>query len=158
MSATLCVLGAGVATRKFSKLEVATQQLDTALRLYFRKEYFSAITLAGAAEEVLGVYLKVHKQPNAFDQTVESSLRVYRWLHNSEGSRDKMLKVINRVKNGSKHMMGKKDIELRCNPKEEAKDVLDRAVSNYYALMIFEELNETSSIRKFNAHLVGKDA
>jgi len=146
-------------TRKYSKLEVATQQLDTALRLYFqRKEYFSAITLAGAAEEIMGVYLEIHGRPNAFESELDSSLRVYRWLYKAEGSRDSMHKTINRVKNSSKHMKGKSDVTLACNARAEAKDVLDRAVSNYYALMEFEKLHETSRIRRFNAHLVGKNA
>lgn len=151
------VLNDGMVFRSYSKLEVATQQLDTALRLYFqKKDYFSAITLAGAAEEILGVYLKVHKQPNAFNQALDSSLMVYRWLNESEGSRDIMHNVINRVKNSSKHMKGSNDITLQCNPKEELRALLDRAVSNYYALMDFEELDETPRIRKFNFHLIGR--
>ena len=145
--------------RKYAKLTVATQQLDTALRLYLaRKEYFSAITLAGAAEEILGVYLKLHKQPNAFDEDLRSTLRVYRWLHGEDGSRDSIQKTINRVKNSSKHMGGKGDQALSCDAGEEERDILDRAVSNYYRLMSFEQLNETPRIRKFNAHLVGKNA
>jgi len=146
-------------TRNHSKLEVATQQLDTALLLYFqKKEYFSAITLAGAAEEILGVYLKRHKQPNAFDQDLEASLRVYRWLFKKEGSRDRIHKVINKAKNSAKHMMGKNDVTVRCNARTEAKEVLDRAVSNYYSLMCFEELNETLRIKRFNAQLVERNA
>lgn len=145
--------------KQYSKLEVATQQLDTALRLYFqKKEYFSAITLAGSAEEILGVYLKVHGQTNAFEHDLKDSLRIYRWLYNTEGSPERMHKTINRVKNSSKHMKGKKDVALSCNPSVAAKEVLDRAVSNYYSLMSFEELHETPRIRRFNAHLVGRNA
>ncbi len=149
----------GTLVIELEKLSVATEQLDTALRLYFgRREYFSVITLAGAAEEILGVYLKIHGQPNAFDETLESSLRVYRWLFGVKGSEDSLRKTVNRVKNASKHMMGKKDVSLKCDPREEAKQVLDRAVSNYYCLMKFEEINETPRIRKFNEHLLGRHA
>jgi hypothetical protein len=146
-----------VRAKAHAKLNVATQQLDTALRLYFgRRDYFSAITLAGAAEEILGVYLKRYKQPNAFDDDLEATLRVYRWLHNKEGSPERIQKTINRVKNASKHMQGLTDIELFCDPREEAREILDRAVSNYYRLMSFEELHETPRIKKFNEHLIGK--
>jgi hypothetical protein len=145
--------------REYSKLQVATQQLDTALRLYFqREEYFSVVSLAAAAEEILGVYLERHKQPNAFQQALDSSLRMYRWLYKTEGSRDSMHKTINRVKNAAKHMKGQNDVTLVCDAREEAKEVLDRAVCNYYSLMEFEELEETGRIRKFNAHLVEKNA
>lgn len=100
------------------------------------------------------MYLKVHKQPNAFDDDLDSSLRVYRWLHGIEGSRDSMHKTINRVKNASKHMQGKGDVLLSCDARDEAKKILDRAVSNYYRLMSFEELKETERIRKFNSHIL----
>jgi hypothetical protein len=146
-----------VRAKAHRKLSVATQQLDTALRLYFgRRDYFSAITLAGAAEEILGVYLKRHRQPNAFDEDLEASLRVYRWLHNQDTSPEKMHKTINRVKNAAKHMQGFADVELFCDPREEARTILDRAVSNYYHLMSFEDLRETPRIRRFNEHLIGK--
>lgn len=89
----------------YSKLSVATEQLDTALRLYLsNSNYFSVITLAGAAEEILGVFLKRHGQPNAFEEDLKSSLRVYRWLHGEEGSPESMHKTMNRVKNAAKHM------------------------------------------------------
>lgn len=142
---------------EYPKLAVATQQLDTALRLYFgRQEYFSALTLAGAAEEILAVYLKRHGQPNAFDEALDSSLRVYRWMFGKEGSRGRMHKTVNRVKNASKHMAGKEDLSLRCNAREEAKQVIDRAVENYYRLMEYEEMNETPRIHRFNMHRVGR--
>lgn len=145
--------------KRHAKLAVATQQIDTALRLYFgRREYFSAITLAGAAEEILGVYLKIHKQPSAFENDLESSLRVYRWLHGVKSYRDSMHKTINRVKNGAKHLRGRNDLELVCDAREEAKDILDRAVTNYYRLMSWEDLRETPRIRKFNARLIGESA
>jgi hypothetical protein len=145
--------------RDHDKLTVASQQLDTALRLYFgRREYFSAITLAGAAEEILGVYLKLHKQPNAFGNDLDASLRVYRWLHGAEGSPKQLHKTINRVKNSTKHMAGRSDRTLTCDAREEARDILDRAVTNYYRLMSLEPLTETPRIRKFNAYLVGRNA
>ena len=37
-----------------TKLEVATRQLDAAIRLFLEDDYLSSLTLAGAAEEILG--------------------------------------------------------------------------------------------------------
>lgn len=143
----------------YRKLDIAAQQLDAALRFYFdERDYFSAITLAGAAEEILGVHLKIRGQPNAFDEDLKSSLRVYRWLFGEEQAPGSMHKTINRAKNGSKHMYGKNDAELYCDPAEEAKSVLDGAVTNYYRLMAHEELPETPLIRKFSHHLVDTNA
>ena len=87
---------------------------------------------------------------------MDSSLLIGELLYNSKGSRDSMNKSINRVKNGSKHMKGRDDINIQCNLKEEAQNILDRAVSNFYTLMTFENLNETSLMKKFNSQLVSK--
>jgi len=44
--------------QKFSKEQIARQQIETALALYFEgRDLFSVITLAGAAEEILGQLL-----------------------------------------------------------------------------------------------------
>jgi hypothetical protein len=41
------------------KLDVACELLDRSLRLYYAGDsYFSALHLAGAAEEILGVYVE----------------------------------------------------------------------------------------------------
>jgi hypothetical protein len=53
-------------------------------------------------------------------------------------------------------MKGRDDINIQCNLKEEAQNILDRAVSNFYTLMTFENLNETSLMKKFNSQLVSK--
>jgi len=47
--------------REYSKLEIAASQIETALTLFFQQgDLFSVITLAGAAEEILG-QLRRHK-------------------------------------------------------------------------------------------------
>jgi hypothetical protein len=127
--------------RTHTKLEVACEQLQAALRLYFaRQDHFAIVTLAGAAEEILGVYLKRHNQNHAFDEQLDTTLRLYEWMWKEQGSRDRMHKAINRIKNGAKHMMGKKDTTIVCDERVAARRVLNRAVTNYYKLMDYEQL------------------
>ncbi|MFM0742254.1 hypothetical protein PQQ51_33975, partial [Paraburkholderia xenovorans] len=55
------------APRIIPKLEVATLQLDMAIRLFLERDYVSSLTLAGAAEEILGKLSKRAKLDNAVD-------------------------------------------------------------------------------------------
>lgn len=41
-----------------TKLDVASRQLDTAIHLFLEGDYLSSLTLAGAAEEILGALCK----------------------------------------------------------------------------------------------------
>ena len=48
--------------------EIAAHQLTAALRLWSEKDYLSALTLAGAAEEILGKRLRNLGRLPSFDQ------------------------------------------------------------------------------------------
>lgn len=90
---------------KLSKLEVATHQLSAAIELFLdKKDYLSSLTLAGAAEEILGKLLTVQGGISTldflktfhFDQT-DPSLSI-----------DKRNKIIsdlaNNARNAAKHL------------------------------------------------------
>ena len=48
--------------QKYAKEEIASHQIETALRLFFAKgDLFSVITLAGSAEEILGQLLALQR-------------------------------------------------------------------------------------------------
>lgn len=64
--------------------------------------------------------------------------------------------VMNYAKNRTKHMGSQGDDYVHFDPKAEAHDLLDRAVSNYYTLMSHFELPETELVRKFNLGLVDR--
>ena len=53
---------------KISKLDVATRQLDVAIDLFLsEKDPLAVITLAGAAEEILGILAKNNGKDNMID-------------------------------------------------------------------------------------------
>lgn len=54
-----------------TKLQVATVQLDAAIRLFFDGDYVSSLTLAGAAEGILGALSQRAGLPNAVDFVVD---------------------------------------------------------------------------------------
>lgn len=86
-----------------SKLEVAVVQLGQAIRLFLEGDYLSSLTLAGAAEEILGKLSERAGMPVAVEQVV-----AFHWkdtdpdLPDAE-RRKVLLSVLNRARNAVKH-------------------------------------------------------
>ncbi|GFO67968.1 hypothetical protein GMLC_15470 [Geomonas limicola] len=65
--------------RKYSKQEIAQGQIETALELFFAKgDLFSAITLAGAAEEILVQLNELKKGQLGLAEKVASLFEILR--------------------------------------------------------------------------------
>jgi len=65
--------------QKFAKQEIALRQIETALGLYFGKgDLFSAITLAGAAEEILGQLLQLKSEGEGLGAKLTSIFKILR--------------------------------------------------------------------------------
>jgi len=114
-----------------TKLEIAEHQLRRAVLLFLDGDYVCAITLAGAAEEILGRLLEESGEQHALGNYVSLCL---------QGSRgilpDKDLKAIyvgnaNEFRNGLKHW---RDGTAMTIPLEAAVAMLDRAIENYRKL------------------------
>lgn len=142
------------------KLVVATELLDRALRMYYEgSSYFAALHLAGAAEEILGVYVERHGGESSFKSLQRGSVKISKFVNGGVESKPKDIAfVMNHAKNSTKHMDTEDDDHVYFNPQTEARDLLDRAVSNYYSLMSLYELPETELVRRFNLELVGRGA
>lgn len=143
------------------KLQVATELLDCALRMYYEgNSYFAALHLAGGAEEVLGAYVERSGGESSFKSLQHSAVKLAKFLNDGgvESTPKDIAAVMNHAKNRTKHMDLEDDNHVYFDPKIQAHDLLDRAVSNYYALMSIYELPETRLIRKFNMELIGRGA
>ncbi|WP_122737171.1 hypothetical protein [Pseudomonas viridiflava] len=136
------------------KIETASQLLDTALRHYFSEppEYFAAICLAGAAEELLGRHVEAKGGESSLSSIKNSAVRLSRLLdEKGEPATEQVIhNLMNKAKNSTKHMNGSLDSTVFFDPKAEAKDLLDRGVANYYQLMVHYELKETDLLTRFN--------
>ncbi len=117
---------------------MALRQLETALRLYFEQEdYYSVITLAGASEEIFGKLLKenkLEKSENSLDSLKKDVPEIHKQLYDGELSERDVAKRANYARNKLKHWSpgDSKTVEFDAN--EEAKDMLERAIDNYYSL------------------------
>lgn len=119
-----------------NKLDVAVAQLETALELYFSNGCrISITTLAGAAEEILGRYIEIKDEETALAETV----RIVCLLHYKRcGSTPKHAPIkarANFAKNSFKHMNLEDDFDITIDVEEEAIDMLNRAIDNYWKLI-----------------------
>jgi hypothetical protein len=139
------------------KLQVAVELLDRALCMYYEgNSYFAALHLAGGAEEILGAYVERSGCESSFKSLQQAAVRLSKFLNDGLESKPKdIADVMNHAKNRTKHMNKDNDDTVYFDPKTEAHDLLDRAVSNYYTLMSDFDLPETDLIRRFNEELVG---
>ena len=122
-------------TLKLSKIEIAQIQLDRAISLFFNEnDYISAITLAGAAEEILGKLLvkeNVGKRP-ALKELIESSIEIHKKFHEEELLEKEIVQVANYYRNNCKHFGSGEDLLFSVD--FEAAHLIDRASENYFKL------------------------
>lgn len=117
---------------------VAQEQLDAAIDHFFNGDLVCAITLAGAAEELLGGLCKRSCIQSALDQAAK--LNVFPSDVTARERKD----ALNSVKNALKHADrdGQKHIEI---VEEEAYIMIGRAIYNLKALC----LEQSQNVKRF---------
>jgi hypothetical protein len=125
--------------KQVEKLSMAVEQLEDALLAYFDRRFHSAIVLAGAAEQLLAGYVMKHGLTPTFPQMRTAITKLShgpKTLDGSGGARTTEKDIgdlINQAYNNSKHA-GTSDHTVWMNPKFEAQEIIDRAISNYDAV------------------------
>jgi hypothetical protein len=112
---------------------IAEHQLRTALRLWQEQDYLSALTLAGAAEEILGKRLQKLGRTPSFDQLKALIVAIAR----PDGDTDPKLdaevgNMLNHTRNQLKHYSG--DDELCFDLRTDCQEMLGRAIGNFHTL------------------------
>jgi hypothetical protein len=116
------------ALEHLSKQEIARSQLEVALRFYLAGEELPAVvTLAGAAEEILGRIAAARGFEPALKRTLRELLEGYERIWGEEASESDFAKLRNHAKNVMKH--GTEDVTLDLE--HEAGQLLYRALENY---------------------------
>src|SRR4051794_20005506 len=121
--------------KRLTKIDIATSQMRFAISLFLEeRELISAITLAGAAEEIFGKLAEAAGLKPALTRDVEESRALYLHLWKSDPGVKPFVDLKNKTRNELKHMVAGTpiDVELR----EEAMRMLDRAVENYRLLHV----------------------
>lgn len=113
---------------------IALAQLETALRLYFeRSDLFSVTALAGNADEIFGKLLKARGMDSSLDGLKRAVREIHSYLFKEELSDALMVERANRAKNAIKHG-ARAAPTVTFDAEEEAKDMLNRAIDNYWML------------------------
>lgn len=88
---------------QLSKLDIAIHQLDVAVRLYLEEDYLSSLTLAGAAEEILGKLSERTGNPIAVDYIIKFHWNDTDPIQNDKDRRKEILEALNQGRNQAKH-------------------------------------------------------
>ncbi len=114
---------------------MALRQLETALRLYFeREDYYSVITLAGASEEIFGKLLSGGGNESSLGSLKRDVSTVHKELLGQELQKKEIADRANEARNALKHWSSDKPEIVEFDAQDEAKDMLNRAIDNYYGL------------------------
>jgi hypothetical protein len=122
-------------TMRLTKLDVAVSQLRLAISLFLEdRELVSVITLAGAAEEILGKLALQAGLTPALTRRTEGTRALFKHLWKSDLGVKPFVDLKNKTRNELKHLVSGAPIEV--NLLEEAMRMLDRAVENYRLLHV----------------------
>lgn len=141
-----------------SKLTIASEYLTRAIELYFRDDsYFSALHLAGAAQELLGKFVERSGGVSAHTSLAQGAARISRHLnpHGVPSTERQMKDIINQAKNRVKHLNNVGDDVVEFDPQTFAREMLDLAVSEFYQLLgNGAELEISDEIERYNRYQV----
>ena len=114
---------------RLHKIEIARRQIEIAAELFFaERDFLAVVTLAGAAEEILGSLIKRAGEPAMIDRLLDLDKRL-------TGGRSFAVvnKEVNGIRNALKHANDPSEDEIEIEDGE-AISMLSRAVVNYVLL------------------------
>jgi len=120
----------------YNKVDIAIEQLEAALKIFLAGEsYVSALTLAGASEEILGMALKVQ----GIENTLQEQYKRYHdpcfeCLNPPKTWAEFTTHGKNKVRNAVKHLAKEDDLTFQADIEDEALWMLVRAIGNYNKL------------------------
>jgi hypothetical protein len=125
--------GATLPNSSLSAEDIAEHQLLSALRMWSEEDFISTLTLAGAAEEILGKRLRKLGNEPSFEQLKKEIVASARQHGDSDPKTDKLVAdLLNQTRNELKHYAG--DEALTFDLRADAAEMLERAIANYHLL------------------------
>ncbi len=121
-----------VRTVDINKSRIAIIQLRRAIQLYNKRDFICAITLAGAADDILGDFALHRQGYNTLDNDKWFWDEIAQDFNKDKPSKGKIKKVNNKVKNHLKHHDNSDDIIVSADFEFEAQCKIDSAIKNYW--------------------------
>lgn len=136
-----------MAEQAYQRIKLAEEQLDVALELFLsRRSLVSALTLAGAAEEILGQALKFRGKRTTLEFEHSAIEQVETFLRRQPFLWKDFINEKSRVRNAAKHMREQSEAEVIADLEDEALWMLVRACDNHKRL----DLEATPRIAEFD--------
>lgn len=133
---------------KFDKLDIADEMLERAIESYLdAQKYFSALHLAGAAQEIYGKWLRINGGQDFSTTMLDHASKIFE----EPIDRKAMKKEDKRPKNSIKHMDSESDRFAYLNPQLDSFMAISEAVMEYSLL----QRPETANIERFKSYLIG---
>lgn len=124
-----------MAIRAYYRDDLALNQLETALRLFFEaNDFASVVTLAGAADEIFGKLLIDQGKENSLESFKKAVASIHLSLYGEAVKTTHIADRANRAKNSLKHWDIGQPLIVKLDLEQEAKDMLFRAIDNYWLL------------------------
>lgn len=144
------------ARNTYRRVDLAIEQLDVALDLFLQaRSYVATLTLAGAAEEVLGQALSLAGKESSLQYKYEAMARFERQLRRRPLESKAFVDGENDARNAAKHMRAGDEASITADLQEAALWMLVRACANYDRL----DFQRTDRMREFDnwfyEHAVG---
>ena len=133
------------------KKDIALKQLRASAKLYNSGDYISAITLAGAAEEILGRIAKARNKTNELEKETDYLKSVYDFFSSPIPNEKELISKINRVKNELKHNDNGLNNWIEGDFENEAVSLFVKAVKNYFSA--YGEMPKDKIINNLFNHL-----
>ena len=115
-----------------TKFEIAEHQLATAIELFCGGNPLPAITLAGAAEEILGKLVRDAGGVNALDVEVQDRCDLFQTVFGRPGDPKAFATLLNDGRNELKHRMSGDPLDINLD--EEAVNLIQPAIDNFQQL------------------------
>ena len=113
-----------------SKLEIAEAQLYQSIALYMQAaDLISAVTLAGAADEILGKINRAANRTAALDDKVDLLCDQREAAFKEKGNRQNFVEIRNKARNAFKHLGS--DEQTNIDVEREAYSLISRAIKNH---------------------------
>lgn len=130
---------------KHDQIALAAEQLDAAIELFLGdRSDVSALTLAGAAEEILGRAVKLDGLANSMQDAYDVSATTHRHLCRKVLKWNDFADGENYARNAAKHLLGDNAVDVDF--RRAAMWMIVRACANYARL----DLDQTDRMRDFD--------
>lgn len=142
----------------YRRTDLATEQLQVAIELFLSgRRYVSALTLAGAAEEILGKAPVQRGLTTVLDHEYRITGLVEEALRGQPYKRKEFVSRKNRVRNAPKHMPSDIESTVTADLEDESLWMIVRACDNYQRLDLPPSAFLDNFENWFWTYVVGED-